>query len=74
MPIFEYTCSDCGSHFEKLQWSNDSEGIECPSCTGANVNKLFSRFGVGRAENRSFAEAASSEMAGGCCGEACGCR
>lgn len=41
MPIFEYACKGCGSHFEALVMPNGAAPI-CPSCSGAELEKLIS--------------------------------
>lgn len=45
MPIFEYTCVQCGNEFEKLV-RNRSEAVKCPTCAGQDVKKKFSTFGM----------------------------
>ena len=42
MPIFEYACKGCGTHFETLVRSN-SPAPTCPECQGAELEKLISR-------------------------------
>ena len=44
MPIFEFTCAECGENFETLILSG--EAIECPKCGNKNVIKLLSNFAV----------------------------
>jgi putative FmdB family regulatory protein len=34
MPIYEYRCKDCGSHFEKRQSVNDEPLKTCEKCSG----------------------------------------
>lgn len=34
MPIYEYKCKECESHFEKLQKSSDEPLKVCPQCSG----------------------------------------
>lgn len=43
MPIFEYACESCGHKFEKLVFNGNTE-VECPSCQGTRLRKLFSVF------------------------------
>jgi putative FmdB family regulatory protein len=43
MPIFEYQCGSCGKEFELLVKRYD-EGVKCPECGSAEVEKLFSPF------------------------------
>ncbi|MDR2811917.1 MAG: zinc ribbon domain-containing protein [Endomicrobium sp.] len=44
MPIFEFTCAECGENFEILVLSG--EAIECPKCGNKNVIKQLSKFAV----------------------------
>ena len=46
MPIYEFECRKCGHKFEKLVGVNYGK-VECPSCGGTRVRKLFSAFGMG---------------------------
>jgi putative FmdB family regulatory protein len=48
MPIYEYSCQDCGKQFEKfLRSSTNQDAVECPYCHSTNVQKGFSTFGMG---------------------------
>ena len=73
MPIYEYVCMQCESHFEELV--RNGEAVTCPSCAGANVRKQFSVFaahsssGAGESAFRPQPHGRS----GGCCGGSCGC-
>jgi putative FmdB family regulatory protein len=44
MPIYEYKCRDCGSHFEKRQSVSDEPLKVCESC-GGTLEKQWSRSG-----------------------------
>jgi putative FmdB family regulatory protein len=65
MPLFEYECRACGHHFEHL--TRGSEAASCPSCRGADLQKLLSVFAV----NTSGASAKTFDAPAGACG-ACG--
>lgn len=56
MPIYEYVCTICGNHFEKLQKSGVASEIECPTCGSMEVKKEFS----------TFSSAGSASSAAGC--------
>lgn len=43
MPIFEYACNQCQSHFEKLLRSPEQE-VDCPKCQSSDLRRLFSSF------------------------------
>ena len=46
MPIFEYTCANCGHRFEKLILSaKRAKELRCPECNSAQVEKNISMFG-----------------------------
>jgi putative FmdB family regulatory protein len=67
MPIYEYVCMACESHFEELVRMDD-EGPTCPDCASANVRRQLSVFAThGTAAQPSFGGG------GGCCGGSCGC-
>lgn len=45
MPIFEYHCKDCETHFERIVMGAPKP-IECPECSNPKVEKLISSFAV----------------------------
>src|SRR5205085_1339858 len=66
VPIYEYVCMECESHFEELV--RNGEQPDCPDCASSNVRKQFSVFAThGTAEQPSYGSS------GGCCGGSCGC-
>jgi putative FmdB family regulatory protein len=45
MPIFEFTCNNCGNDFEELLRSaNAINEVECPTCHSPEVEKKVSLF------------------------------
>jgi putative FmdB family regulatory protein len=40
MPIYEYSCRNCGAAFETLVRSGDI--VTCPHCGSSSLDKLFS--------------------------------
>jgi putative FmdB family regulatory protein len=45
MPIYEYSCEDCGTKFEKLvRRAADAPETECPSCGRKHLKQEFSTF------------------------------
>jgi putative FmdB family regulatory protein len=70
MPIYEYACMECESHFEELVRASD-ETPSCPDCGATNVLRQLSVFAAHGApgEQPSFGGPAR----GGCCGGSCGC-
>ena len=66
MPIYEYVCMQCESHFEELVRYDDAAPA-CPDCGAANARKQLSVFAAhGISEPASFG-------GGSCCGGSCGC-
>ena len=48
MPLYEYSCRECGRRFEVLQrLGADGTGISCPGCGASHVSKQFSTFASG---------------------------
>ena len=45
MPIYEYACMECESHFEELV-RNAEQAVACPECGAGNVLKQLSTFAV----------------------------
>jgi putative FmdB family regulatory protein len=43
MPLYEYTCHDCGEDFDKIVRFSEADLIpECPSCGEENTTKKLS--------------------------------
>ena len=45
VPIYEYACMECESHFDELVRSSE-QAVTCPECGAANVLKQLSSFAV----------------------------
>lgn len=45
MPIYEYTCKECGNEFEELVPLNSETEPACPQCDSKNTTKKVSLFG-----------------------------
>jgi putative FmdB family regulatory protein len=71
MPIYEFVCMKCESHFEELVGVSAADP-PCPDCGASNVARQLSVFAThgGTAEQPSFGGPMSG---GGCCGGSCGC-
>jgi len=39
MPIYEFECSACGDHFERLQKLSDPDPTVCPKCGAERVKR-----------------------------------
>ena len=69
VPIYEYVCMSCESHFEELVYGDRQPA--CPDCGTVNVRKqmsVFAAIGSPSSEPTSY----SAGGAGGCCGGSCG--
>jgi len=53
MPLYEYTCDECGKRFELLV--REGTVPACPACRGTRVQKQLSAFAVGSAPFRAAA-------------------
>jgi putative FmdB family regulatory protein len=63
MPIFEYSCVDCGTRFEKLmRRAGDTDGLTCPSCGEKHLKQELSTF----AAHAGSSGAKAQPMGGGC--------
>ncbi len=65
MPIYEYACMSCESHFEELV--RGDEHVSCPDCGGSEVLRQFSVFAT-RAKPDS---GGGGHSCGGCSGGSC---
>jgi putative FmdB family regulatory protein len=63
MPIFEYTCLDCGRDFETIVFKS-SEKVCCPHCHTENLEKKMSKFAFKGADR--FVGTGSSSSCGSC--------
>jgi putative FmdB family regulatory protein len=72
MPIYEYVCMHCESHFEELV--RNGEQPNCPDCGDVNVRKQLSVFAAHGANREQPALGGGpAPRSGGCCGGSCGC-
>jgi len=45
MPLFEFSCLECGAEFEKLlQKYSDNVEVQCPVCGGKKLEEKVSSF------------------------------
>jgi len=71
MPIYEYVCDDCETHFEKIVINKQQE-ISCPKCASKKATIQLSVFSSAVAGGSAKSSGPSSG-GGGCCGGGCGC-
>ena len=78
MPIFEYSCDDCGSKFEKLvRRSADADAVRCPSCGQDHLTTQYSTFaarsGLSKSASSAMEDCGAGMWGGGMCqGGMCG--
>jgi putative FmdB family regulatory protein len=61
MPIFSYSCKQCGNKFELLEGMTARKAArKCPSCGSGKIEKIFSSFSVGAASGGSDFSAGAS--------------
>jgi putative FmdB family regulatory protein len=66
MPIYEYRCESCESHFEVLQRVNDDgKDLTCPQCGHHRVEKQFSAFATAGG-TQSYNSTNKSSRSGSC--------
>ena len=65
MPIYEFVCMECESHYEELVPMGTN--ADCPDCGSENVRKQLSVFAAHGVES------GPASFGGGCCGGSCGC-
>ncbi|MBR6058927.1 MAG: zinc ribbon domain-containing protein [Victivallales bacterium] len=76
MPIYEYSCKDCGHKFSHLHKRLGESAPNCPNCDSVNVKKLFSTFSASMASAKSscaMADSCPHAQEGHQCGSGCGC-
>jgi len=70
VPIYEYTCTACGTPFEQLiRSSRDERELTCPKCGGKQVERQLSVIAAPRAK----AAAPPAGPCGQCCSPDGGC-
>jgi putative FmdB family regulatory protein len=43
MPLYDFSCDDCGTRFERLVRSErDTASVDCPECGGQRVSRELS--------------------------------
>ena len=73
MPIYEYICDDCETHFEKIVINKQQE-IACPKCASRKASLQLSVFSsAGSGGSSSGPTSFSGGGGGSCCGGGCGC-
>jgi putative FmdB family regulatory protein len=82
MPMYEYGCTACDSHFDRLRrMDQDDNGVTCPSCGSVHVQRRMSVFAAHtRSGGGGVTEASAPVLSGGggcgagCCGGGCATR
>ncbi|RRR66008.1 MAG: zinc ribbon domain-containing protein [Candidatus Viridilinea halotolerans] len=74
MPMYEYGCLACDSHFDALRrMDQDDSGVVCPQCGASQVQRRLSVFASHSRDGGSarVTEAAPPALGGGCGGGCC---
>jgi putative FmdB family regulatory protein len=71
MPVYEYVCMSCESHFEELV--RHDETPKCPDCGATKVQRQFSVFAAHGSSQPTASGAPRSAPFGGCGHGSCGC-
>ena len=75
MPIYEYICEDCQTHFEKIVL-NKAQEIACPQCAGKRNTIQLSVFSASNGSGTGASAKPSNGFSGGgggCGGGGCAC-
>jgi putative FmdB family regulatory protein len=74
MPIYEYICEDCQTHFEKIVL-NKAQEIACPKCAGKRNAIQLSVFSAANGSGSASPKPSGGFSGGGgsCCGGGCAC-
>jgi putative FmdB family regulatory protein len=65
MPIYEYTCKDCGYHFDAIRSIKDADSqISCKKCQSQDTRRMISLF---------FSQSGGSVQSSGHSSTSCGC-
>ncbi len=46
MPLYEYSCADCGEECEVLQKIHEPNPQSCPNCGNPGIQRVVSNFGT----------------------------
>ena len=72
MPIFEYSCDDCGTKFEKLvRRSAEADAVRCPSCGQDHLTTEYSTFAAHSGAAKSASPSVEDCGAGMCGSDMC---
>ena len=75
MPIYEYVCDECDTHFERIVINRQQE-IACPKCASKKATIQLSVFATANGSSNGASTKSSTSSGGGggsCCGGGCGC-
>ena len=69
MPIYEFVCMECESHFEELLRADEAD----PACVDCGSERVARQFSVFAAHGTAVQPSYGGGSGGGCCGGSCGC-
>ena len=69
MPVYEYTCTDCGNKFDALRSMKEADNpIECKECKSIHTHRMLSKiFAQSNGKNMSSNSGGCSGCSGGTC-------
>jgi len=71
MPVYEYTCTDCGNHFDALRSMKDADNqIECKECKSIHTRRMLSKI-FAQSKNGNGLSTSNNGGCGGCSGGTC---
>jgi putative FmdB family regulatory protein len=53
MPIFDFSCNECGKNFDVMISNSDKDKVRCPQCSSAKVVQKLSLFNTGSGNSSS---------------------
>ncbi len=69
MPVYEYVCKECGTHFDKMRPMSQADApIACTQCKSESTRRMLSRF---FASSEGHAITSSENSCAGCGGGSC---
>ena len=63
MPLFDFTCDECGERFDKLfRTMTDKPLAQCPKCGSKHTRRALSLVNAGKSEGKSAADGGGNEL------------
>lgn len=73
MPLYEYTCRECGTHFDALRTMREADApIACKHCQSLQTSRQLSVFFSSGGSQKVGATSSGGGGCGNCSGGSCG--